>query len=138
MPQALLQVLTTIFLANSVEYGELRNNRRDESVLFSMQTFVVKLASGIAILAASVCLQIFSLSNEEITEAQKVIDFSENVAMSSKIGLRMTMTIIPVIGLAFGIWWFWKRYKLNDQKMQEITEELAQRHAQENAQAEEA
>ena len=44
----MLLVLTTIFLANTVDYGELKNNRRDESVIFSMQTFVVKLASGVA------------------------------------------------------------------------------------------
>ncbi|MBP5166321.1 MAG: MFS transporter, partial [Oscillospiraceae bacterium] len=43
----LMSVLTTIFLANTVEYGELKNKRRDESVIFSMQTFVVKLASGV-------------------------------------------------------------------------------------------
>ena len=43
-----LNVIITIFLANTVDYGELKNHRRDESVIFSMQTFVVKLASGIA------------------------------------------------------------------------------------------
>ena len=129
----LLSVLTTVFLANSVEYGELRNNRRDESVLFSMQTFAVKLASGIAILAASVCLEIFSLSREDITEAQKVIDFSKNVAMSSKIGLRMTMTILPVIGLVLGIFWFKKRFMLTEAKMNEITDELKERKAEEEA-----
>lgn len=41
----MLNVIVTIFLANTVDYGELKNNRRDESVIFSMQTFVVKLAS---------------------------------------------------------------------------------------------
>lgn len=49
----MLTVLTTVFLANTVDYGELKNNRRDESVIFSMQTFVVKLASGVAAMLAS-------------------------------------------------------------------------------------
>ena len=40
-----LNVIITIFLANTVDYGELKNHRRDESVIFSVQTFVVKLAS---------------------------------------------------------------------------------------------
>ena len=40
-----LNVIITVFLANTVDYGELKNHRRDESVIFSMQTFVVKLAS---------------------------------------------------------------------------------------------
>ena len=54
----ILSVLTTVFLANTVDYGEVKNNRRDESVIFSMQTFVVKLASGIAALVASICLSV--------------------------------------------------------------------------------
>lgn len=37
-----LNVIITIFLANTVDYGEFKNNRRDESVIFSMQTFVDK------------------------------------------------------------------------------------------------
>ena len=52
----MLTVITTVFLANTVDYGELKNRRRDESVIFSMQTFVVKLASGVAALVASICL----------------------------------------------------------------------------------
>jgi len=119
-----LQVLTTIFLANTVDYGELQNGRRDESVIFSMQTFVVKLASGIAALIASVSLAVFKLSSESTTEAQQTIDFAKNVADSSKIGLRMTMTIIPVILLFLGLFWFKKRFVLTDARMEEITQEI--------------
>ncbi len=121
-----LQVLTTIFLANTVDYGELKNGRRDESVIFSMQTFVVKLASGVAALIASLCLSIFSLSSETTTEADQTIDFAQNVAASSKTGLRMTMTIVPVILLFFGLMWFRKKFLLNDKKMEEITRKLKQ------------
>ncbi len=60
----MLNVVITVFLANTVDYGELKNNRRDESVIFSMQTFVVKLASGIAALIASVCLSVFHIQEE--------------------------------------------------------------------------
>ena len=116
-----LQVLTTIFLANTVDYGELQNGRRDESVIFSMQTFVVKLASGVAALIASISLAVFKLSSESTTEAQQTIDFAKNVADSSKVGLRMTMTIIPVILLFVGLFWFHRKYILTDQKMEEIS-----------------
>ena len=43
----MLSVLTTLFLSNSVDYGQLKTGRREESVIFSMQTFVVKAASGV-------------------------------------------------------------------------------------------
>ena len=60
----MLTVLTTVFLANTVDYGQWKNHRRDESVIFSMQTFVVKLASGIAALVASLCLNLCNLSSD--------------------------------------------------------------------------
>ena len=119
-----LQVLTTIFLANTVDYGELKNGRRDESVIFSIQTFVVKLASGIAVFAASICLSLNHLSSEETTEAEQVIDFAKDVSNSAKMGLRMTMTILPVIGLFIAIVVFAKKFILTEEKVQEITEQL--------------
>ena len=73
------------------KYGrlrELKNNRRDESVIFSMQTFVVKLASGVAALAASIVIQIFQIKKDETAEVLTVI------APASRLGLRMCMTII--------------------------------------------
>ena len=123
-----LQVLTTIYLANTVEYGELKNNRRDESVIFSMQTFVVKLASGVAALLASLCLTVFKLSEgTDVSEADKIRDFAATVAASSKVGLRMTMTILPIVGLFVGIFWFRKKYLLTDEKMDEINGALKAR-----------
>ncbi len=122
-----LQVLTTIFLANTVDYGELKNNRRDESVIFSMQTFVVKLASGVAAFLATICLSIFNLSSAETTEADQVIDFSAGVDTASKIGLRMFMTIIPIAGLLVAMFWFTQKYILTDEKLEEIAGELKAR-----------
>ena len=122
----MLSVLTTVFLANTVDYGELKNNRRDESVIFSMQTFVVKLASGVAALVASICLSVCNLSN----------DTSETAAVAatgagSVVGLRMTMTLLPIAGLLIAVFVFHKHYILNEQKVEEIAAEVKKRHAAE-------
>lgn len=115
-----LTVLTTVFLANTVDYGELKNCRRDESVIFSMQTFVVKLASGISALAAALCLQVFHFSRDTDSAAAAV-------SASSITGLRMTMTLLPVAGLAVAVVLFRRRFLLNEEKMDQITKELAER-----------
>lgn len=116
----LLTVLTTVFLANTVDYGELKNNRRDESVIFSMQTFVVKLASGISALIASICLSVFNIS-----------DNTDNVAAfasaTSVLGLRMTMTLLPIIGFIIALLVFKKRFILTEAKVDSITKELKER-----------
>ncbi len=114
----MLTVLTTVFLANTVDYGELKNKRRDESVIFSMQTFVVKLASGVAALIASVCLGVFHISQD--TESNQVV----SIAQSSVVGLRMTMTVIPVIGLLIAVFYFHKKYRLTEEKVEEIAEKI--------------
>ena len=139
----ILNVLVTIFLANTVDYGELKNNRRDESVIFSMQTFVVKLASGIAALAASVSLSVFHISESGNTYdaaangslatglAESVAEIMKNgapaVSNSSVIGLRFVMTVLPVAVLAAAVLVFRKRYSLTDEKLAEISARLAER-----------
>lgn len=114
----ILSVLTTVFLANSVDYGEWKNNRRDESVIFSMQTFVVKLASGVAALIASVCLGIFHMDDS---------DGAALAAQSSVIGLRMTMTVLPIIGLVIALFYFRKKFLLTQEKVDELTRKLKER-----------
>ena len=116
-------VLITIFLANTVDYGLVKLGRSDESVIFSMQTFVVKLASGIAAFVASVALGIFNLSDAATTEEEHNIDFSLAVPESAKMGLRMIMTLIPIALLVFAFFWFRKKYILTDEKMEELAQQ---------------
>lgn len=116
----LLTVLTTVFLANTVDYGELKNNRRDESVIFSMQTFVVKLASGVAVFIASICLQISHLS-KDTSNVEEAVEAAQS---SSLVWLRITMSLIPIIGLIIAFVVFRRKYILTDGKLAEISEKL--------------
>lgn len=118
MAFGMLTVLTTVFLANTVDYGELKNGRRDESVIFSMQTFVVKLASGVSAFIASICLTLLNISDN----TENVV--TEAAATSSLMGLRMTMTLAPIVGLVAAMIIFRKKYILNDEKLAEITRKL--------------
>ena len=118
----MLTVLTTVFLANTVDYGELKNNRRDESVIFSMQTFVVKLASGVAAFISTICLNFCNLSSDTSS-----VDIAVETADSSVIGLRMTMTVIPIIGLLFAVYLFHKKFILTEQKVAEIAASIREK-----------
>lgn len=116
-----LNVIITVFLANTVDYGEIKNKRRDESVIFSMQTFVVKLASGISGFLASMVLFIFNISSDK----EAVV--TEPISQVSRMGLRLSMTVIPIAVLLVGFVVFKRRYILSDSKMAEITKELETR-----------
>ena len=133
----LLNVIVTVFLANTVDYGELKNNRRDESVIFSMQTFVVKLASGIAALVAACCLSVFDIQEDSAGAAtvamtvKKITDLAMGADTAidsfSVVGLRLVMTLTPIIALVIAFLLFKKKYILTDKKLEEITEELKKR-----------
>ncbi len=117
----MLTVLTTVFLANTVDYGEWKNNRRDESVIFSMQTFVVKLASGIAAMIASACLTVSNLSND----TSAAVDAA--ASGSSVVALRMTMTVVPIIGLLAAVLIFRSRYTLTEDRVLELAKIVKER-----------
>ena len=133
----ILNVICTIFLANTCDYGELKNGRRDESVIFSMQTFVVKLASGIAALVASICLTVFKIQEQSNTDMNlsvlmsKVANLKNNVVetidTSAVFGLRMVMTLAPIFVLIIALLIFKAKYILTDKKLAEITKELKSR-----------
>ncbi|MBE6014934.1 MAG: sugar:sodium symporter [Lachnospiraceae bacterium] len=126
-----LTILTTVFLANTVDYSEYKNNRRDESVIFSMQTFVVKLASGFAAFAASICLQIANISSDT-SEAAAAATTTGNVMV-----LRFTMSVLPIVGMLIAVAVFGKRFILTDAKMSEINAELESRRAAQPSEEEE-
>lgn len=117
----MLTVLTTVFLANTVDYGEMKNGRRDESVIFSMQTFVVKLASGVAAFIASICLTVCNLSSD--TAGTQVAE----TAGSSVAGLRLTMTVLPIAGLLAAIFLFHKKYILTEENIEKITAQIKEK-----------
>jgi len=122
-----LNVLTTVFLANTVDYGEIKTNSREESVIFSMQTFVVKLASGVAALAASITLSINHIQKDSGDTTGQVMQ----IAQSSRVGLRVAMTIIPIVLLVVAIIVFGKKYILTDEKIEELAAEIRARRAAE-------
>jgi len=109
-------VLTTVFLANTVDYGEWKNGQRTESVIFSLQTFVVKLASAFSVLIAGVGLDLVGLDVDAAVQTDATL-----------LGLRFLMVVVPMIGLAFAIIYFVRFYKLGDDQLTEITGELANR-----------
>ena len=119
----MLTVLTTVFLANTVDYGEIKNGRRDESVIFSMQTFVVKLASGVAALIASICLTVCNLSSDTAGAG------ASKAPVSSVAGIRLTMTILPIAGLLAAIVLFHKKYILTEENIEKITAQIKEKKA---------
>ena len=112
----LATVLTTVFLADTVDYGEYKTGQRNESVVFSMQTFVVKLASAVSVLIAGVGIDLIGLDDTVAVQSAGTL-----------LGLRLLMVALPVAGLLFSIVYFMKKYRLTEAENARIGEALRQR-----------
>lgn len=117
----LATVLTTIFLADTVDYGQWKNNQRNESVIFSLQTFVVKLASAVSVFIAGIGIDVIKLDPNATIQST-----------STLLGLRILMIIVPMIGLIVSINIFNKKYKLDENMLKQINKDLEERKAANN------
>ncbi len=121
----MLSVLTTLFLSNSVDYGELKTGRREESVIFSMQTFVVKAASGVAVFLTGIGLDLIGLVGNT-DETGPVAEQSAGTLL----GLRLMMTVLPMLVLVCALVLFRRKFILSDERAASISAEL---HRKDNA-----
>ena len=51
-------------------------------------------------------------------------------ADSSVVGLRMTMTVVPIAGLLIAVFLFHKKYMLTEEKVEEIAKEVKRQRQQ--------
>ena len=115
-----LNVMLTIFLSDAVDYGEAKNGKREESVIFSMQTFTVKLASGIAAFISGLAIEWIGLDTEAAAQSAATLG-----------GLRLWMTVPSALLLVVAFLLFRGFYRLSDKKMAEVMSTL-RKQKQEN------
>jgi melibiose permease len=87
-----------------------------------MQTFVVKLASGVAAFVAGVSIDWVGLVTTDEETAVGLIQ-----PEGSLMGLRLVMTLVPIALLVVALVFFLKKYLLTDEKLQDIQTQLAER-----------
>lgn len=118
-------VLTTVFLSSAADYGEYHTGRREESVIFSMQTFVVKAASGFSVFISGLGLSLIGLSGDTAETGLIVAQSASTI-----LGLRLAMTILPSLGLIAAYAFFSRRFSLTDTETERIASELKGRRAE--------
>ena len=103
---------TTVMLADVIDYGEVRFGSRNESIIASFQTLLVKTASAI--------------SGWLIGIGLTIVGYIPNIVQTSQtiFGLRMLMVVVPSIITVLGFIVYVKGYKLHGEYQEKIVEEL--------------
>ena len=123
----MLTVLTTVFLSHSVDYGEIKTGHREESVIFSMQTFVVKAASGFAVAIAGIGMNLIGFKGNSDQTGEIVQQTASAIT-----GLRLLMTIIPIIVLFVAFFFFKAKFRLTDEMAEENSRLLREKGGEKN------
>lgn len=107
-------VSQTVFLADIVDYGEVKLGYRAESITFSMKGFLQKMAYTIQTIILFSGLEL-SGYNENLGAAN-----SDSV----KNAVTFMMLVVPIIGMALSLIIFSAKFKLHGKLMEDITAEV--------------
>ncbi len=116
--QGILQLLMLVLLADTVEYGQYKLKKRNESVSFAVQPFVNKLSGALASGFVGVTLVIIG-----ITDATSVGDVTEGMIN----GLKTAMLLIPLVLIAISYFIYNKFYKIDETMYKVIVEDIKNR-----------
>ncbi len=116
--QAFIQILMLMFLADTVEYGQWKLGKRNESVTFSLQPFINKMGGAIAsgIVGATVIL---SGINDAVTPA--------DVTSQGLLLMKFAMLILPLLFVLAGYLVYRYKYKIDTAMYQQILTDLQAR-----------
>mgnify|MGYP000878921356 CR=1 FL=1 len=98
----------TVFLADVVDYGEYKLGTRNEGVVFSLQTLIVKLTAAFTSLSIGFALDLTGYVPNQIQ------------SLATQNSMRFLMCIVPAVSMLLAYVIYRRKYKLNDAYMKTI------------------
>ena len=116
--QAFIQMLMLMFLADSVEYGQWKLGKRNESITFALQPFINKMGGAIAsgIVGATVIIS-------GITDAYSAEDVTEQGLFI----MKTAMLILPLVLIVSGYLVYRFKFKIDAEMYKRIVSDLVAR-----------
>lgn len=118
MGQAFIQLLMLVFLADTIEYGQWKLGRRNDSVSFSLQPFINKMggAVGSGITGATIIIS-------GINDAETAAD----VTSEGLLIMKTSMLVLPLICIVAGYLVYHFKYKIDQKFFDKIVSDLKSR-----------
>lgn len=116
--QAFIQLLMLMFLSDTVEYGQWKLGRRNESITFSVQPFINKIGGAIANGIVGATLIISGINSaptpDDVTDKGLLI-------------MKLAMLILPLIIIAVGYLVYRLKFKIDKEMFDKIVSDLKTR-----------
>ncbi|MDF2674603.1 MAG: sugar (Glycoside-Pentoside-Hexuronide) transporter [Clostridiales bacterium] len=116
--QAFIQLLMLMFLTDTVEYGQWKLGRRNESITFSVQPFINKIGGAIASGIVGATLIISGINSAASPE---------NVTAKGLMIMKLSMLILPLILIVIGYLVYHFKFKIDKEMFDKIVVDLSKR-----------
>ncbi|MCL2376401.1 MAG: MFS transporter, partial [Defluviitaleaceae bacterium] len=116
--QAGIQLIMLLFLADTVDYGHLKMGKRNDSITFSLQPFIYKLAGALAsgIVGATI-----------IISGMQYIQPGEAMTEGGLLTFRIAMFIVPLLCILVGYLIYRAKYRIDEDAHGEIIAKLREK-----------
>jgi melibiose permease/lactose/raffinose/galactose permease len=118
MGEAFIQLMMLVFLADTVEYGQWKLGKRNDSITFSVQPFINKMGGAIA---SGIVGAVIILSG--IKDAESAVDVTENGLLL----MKFAMLVFPLICILAGYIIYRTKYKIDSKMYEKIIKDLETR-----------
>lgn len=116
--QAFIQTLMLMFLADTIEYGQWKLGKRNDSITFSIQPLINKLGAAIATGVVTLTLIVSG-----INQAESAAD----VTGQGLLIMKIAMMALPLLAIAVGYFVYLKKYRIDEDLYNKIVEQLKER-----------
>jgi len=117
--QAFIQTLMLMFLADTVEYGQWKLGKRNESITFSVQPLINKIGGALSTAVVSLTLIISGIKIDGGTV--------DAIGTAGKLMVKTSMFALPLVAIVAGYIIYLKKYKISETFYQEILADLEER-----------
>ena len=118
--QAFIQTLMLMFLADTIEYGQWKLGKRNDSITFSVQPFINKIGAAIATGVVTVTLILSGINSAES---------AADVSVQGLLILKTAMMVLPLVAIVVGYVIYLRKYKIDAAFYNRIVDELKEQGA---------
>ena len=117
--QAFIQTLMLMFLADTVEYGQWKLDKRNESITFSVQPLINKIGGALSTAVVSLTLIISGIKIDGGTV--------DAIDTAGKLMVKASMFVLPLMFIVAGYFIYLKKYKISEAFYAEMLNDLEER-----------
>ncbi len=116
--QAFIQTLMLMFLADTVEYGQWKLGKRNDSITFSIQPLINKLGAAVATGVVTLTLIVSGINRAES---------AADVTSQGLLIMKTAMMALPLLAIVVGYLVYLKKYRIDEDMYQDIIKHLKER-----------